>query len=129
MIATNFTENIVVNKTLTIKGANDLAQIKQLNTSFPAIKITAANAVIDDISIVGNKGMNNGIQVNADNVKLQQLDVSGFEYGIYVDSNSGCQITTCNAHGNDKDGIYLKKASGYLVENSYSQNNDANGII
>jgi len=128
IVTTNFTENIVVNKTLTIKGSNDLAEIKQLNTLFPAIKIIAANAIIDDISIVGNKGMNNGIQVNANNVKLQQLDVSGFEYGIYVDSIYGCQIINSNIHDNNKDGIYLKKASGYMIENSYSQANDANGI-
>jgi len=127
IISGTFTENVVVNKTITIQSTGTApASIKPLNVALPAVWVKSPDVTINTVKATG--GENIGIKITANNVHLQNVDVSKFQYGIHVESCSGSEIVSSNIHNNTKDGIYLKKASGYLLEGSKSVNNDANGI-
>lgn len=111
IISGTFTENVVVNKTITIQSTGTApACIKPLNIALPAVWVKSPDVTINTVKATG--GENIGVKITANNVLLQNVDISKFQYGIYVESCSGSEIVSSNIHNNTKDGIYLKKHLG-----------------
>ncbi len=103
-----FTENIVINKRLTIKGLyGGNVLIQPLNSSNPIITINS-----------------NG---SGSTLQLLTLQGSTNSNGIYINNANNCSIIT-NIFMNNNNGIYVTYSNNTTLTNNIATNNNDNGV-
>lgn len=102
--AGTYTENVEVNKQLTLIGDVD----------------QPSNVVVD----AGGTG--NAITLTVDGCVLQGFKAQNGRYGIYLDGSNGNTLANNIANSNTRDGIYLDYSNNNtLTENTVSGNNES----
>lgn len=115
----NYSENVVVTKSLTIEAANaGLTIVTAADPSKDVVRVQGQNVNIEGLTLTGATGAS----------------------GVHVDHSSACVITGISAHGNDR-AVYLDGAtncevnSSNLADNGYgvycdnSPNNTISGNV
>ena len=149
----SYTENIVVNKSLTIRGKKSKTRIQAANNASPVLTIVA-----DDVELkqFDTRGGSFGVTAsNVSGVKLQSLRVQNAQadgvflrnvqnaslikcrvygnggIGVLFESNNpgaGNAIQKCRVYENTGYGISLEQSPGTLVESSRVYDNGLIGI-
>ena len=148
-----FTENIVVNKSLTIRGKKYKTRIQAANGGSPVVTVAADNVVLKQFDTRGGS-----FGVTASNVsvlKMQSLRIQNAQAdGVFLrnvnnatlikcrvysnggngvlleanDAGAGNAIQKCRIYKNSGNGITLEQSSGTLVESSRVYDNGRIGI-
>ncbi|MDI9642646.1 MAG: right-handed parallel beta-helix repeat-containing protein, partial [Archaeoglobales archaeon] len=69
-----------------------------------------------------------GIRVQANNVTIINVSVSGYYYGIYLQSSNDSIIKDCLVVYNTGDGLTLDDSNDSTIENCTISNNEITGI-
>ncbi len=125
----NYTENITVDKSLTIESENgaDKAIVQAAVTNADVFKVTAENVTIDGFTVSGATSTGkSGISVSGSCTVINNL-TSGNSQGISImGSNNTVSNNTCTLSG--RYGIYLFNATGNTVnDNVISNNTESSG--
>ena len=99
-----FTENIVVDKKLRIRGKSK-TRIVAADNGEPAVTIAA------------------------DNVELKRLDIRGGSFGVASDNASNLRLLSLKVRDANADGIFLRQADNALLSKCRSFDNGGNGIF
>ena len=148
-----YTENIVVNKSLTIRGKKYKTRIQAANAGSPVVTVAADNVVLKQFDTHG--GSFGVTASNVSSLKLQSLRVQNAQAdgvflrnvnnatllkcrvynnagnGVLLEANdpaAGNTIQKCRIYENSGYGISLQQSSGTLVESSRIYNNNDIGI-
>ncbi len=124
----NYTENIVVNKSVNLIG-NGTQKTIIWNGDYGfdyAVKITADYVIISNFRITcfGIPPTGDGISVQSNHCKIIGNDCEGINYCINIQSSSNCTIenNSCTIINNLYDrhgiGIYLKESDGCIIQNN-----------
>ncbi|MEM2031021.1 MAG: NosD domain-containing protein [Archaeoglobaceae archaeon] len=83
------------------------------------IKISADNVVLDGqgFSITGT-GSGKGIFVQANNVTIKNVSVSGYYDGIFLSLSSNNTIENCTLSGNYEEGIHLYSSNNNIIRSN-----------
>jgi parallel beta-helix repeat protein len=124
-----YTENITVDKSLTIESENgaDKAIVQAAVTNADVFKVTAENVTIDGFTVSGATSTGkSGISVSGSCTVINNL-TSGNSQGISImGSNNTVSNNTCTLSG--RYGIYLFNATGNTVnDNVISNNTESSG--
>ncbi|MEM4497145.1 MAG: NosD domain-containing protein, partial [Archaeoglobaceae archaeon] len=93
------------------------------------IGIFADDVVLDGQGyLVTGTGSGKGILVQANNVTVTNVSVSGYEYGIYLQSSNDSIIKDCLVVYNTGDGLTLDDSNDSTIENCTISNNEITGI-
>jgi len=130
-----YTENIDVNKRLTIRSENGPASttVQASNMYDHVFEVTADYVNISGFTVEGVNasqfGYLGGIYLeNVENCNISDNNPSNNSYGIYL-YNSNCNILTCNtASLNSWDGISLYSSSNNTLADNTVSNNTDDGI-
>ncbi len=122
-----YTENVVVNKAVTIISENGAASTLVQSTGSHIISISSDNVTISGFNITCTvPSTHAGIYVSsASNCNISDNKLNGNCYGIYLASSSNNTLSNNNANNNEY-GIYLEGSSNYntLTSNNVSSNTD-----
>jgi parallel beta-helix repeat protein len=138
--AGTYTENVVVNKILSVIGNGSSATIVDGNNGGTVISITTNWVNITDLTV--KKSGNNwnskhcGIKLNSvDNVTIEGVNSTDNLVGIIFLSSKDCTIQqNCHIFENDKHGIYMYQSDENeidaisIYDNDDDNNNDGDGI-
>ena len=146
-----YTENIVINKPLTISAPYGNSIIHAANSSFPCILVTVDNTTISGLTcqkglhgielwrscnnmIANNTAKNNGnngIILNKSNSnRIINNDISNNDNynGIALDSSNNNEIRNNSANNNHYDGIAFLASDENIIANNTVKNNGNGGI-
>nr|P27374.1 RecName: Full=Cell surface glycoprotein; AltName: Full=S-layer protein; Flags: Precursor [Methanothermus sociabilis]CAA41229.1 surface layer glycoprotein [Methanothermus sociabilis] len=120
----NYTENILVNKSLTLKS-NGSAIINAVSSEKSTITIKANNVWIEGFIIIGGKNgiyMENVTGCTITNNTIQNAFVSGWEYyggnGICLVNSTNNTITNNIIRNNTWNGINVCESKGNIIKNN-----------
>ena len=99
-----FTENIVVDRSLRIRGKSK-TRIVAADNGEPAVTIAA------------------------DGVELKRLDIRGGSFGVASDNASNLRLLSLKVRNANADGIFLRRADDALLSKCRSFDNGGNGIF
>ncbi len=126
-----YTENIVVDKSLTIRGKKFKTSVRATDNSSPAVTVTADNVELKQFDIRG--GSIGLVAKNVDRLKLQSLRVRDSEDdGIYLFQVDNVFINKCKAYDNESRGIVLEVTSpgaGGKIKKCRAYRNGFQGIV
>ncbi|MCD6506332.1 right-handed parallel beta-helix repeat-containing protein, partial [Candidatus Poribacteria bacterium] len=124
----DYSENVTVNKSLTIEAYSSTPQIVAANSDTDVIKVTADNVTIKGLEVHGATGSYNaGIYVLYDNFILQDNYSHDNYFGIYISGSHG-QAYRNSCDENSNDGIYLDYSSHNRISSNCCSENGGNGI-
>jgi len=146
-----YTENVVINKPLTISAPYGNSIIHAANSSFPCILVTVDNTTISGLTcqkglhgielwrscnnIIANNTAknngNNGIILNKSNSnRIINNDISNNDNynGIALDSSNNNEIRNNSANNNHYDGIAFFASDENIIANNTVKNNGNGGI-
>jgi parallel beta-helix repeat protein len=126
-----YTENIAVNKRLTIKSENGTVDciIRAANPNEDVFVVTADHANISGFSIKGALNDCCGILIyNVNSCNLSNNVVSGNYQGIGLWASNENIIANNTAKENGNNGIYLMGSNNNRITDNDASNNDYNGI-
>jgi parallel beta-helix repeat protein len=119
----NLTENVDVNKSLSIVGNHSSAvTIQALNFSRHVFNVTASNVNISGLTVSGANGTGAaGIYINgAGNTNIYNNNITANYYGVFLNYSSNNTLSKNAVNSNANDGIYLYSFSN---NNNLSNNN------
>jgi nitrous oxidase accessory protein len=122
----NYTENVDVNKTLTIQSANGTANcVVNASNPYDSVFYVTANWVnITGFTVKDATGSSDaGIYLKADHCNISSNNVTNNYLGIYLWSSSDNTLTNNTANGNDEVGIYLWSSNNNTLTNNTASNN------
>ena len=131
----NYTENINVNKQVTIIGAGEANTIvTAANWKDHVFEVTADGVSVSALTATGAnrdsykfKTMS-GIYIDdADGCTINTVTASDNNIGIFLDHSSGSTVTGCTATNNIYRGIYLKWSDGNIISSNNASSNDVSG--
>ncbi len=150
----NYTENIVITKSITIKSNNgpDASIVRAAVHSDPVFKISNANEVAiigftatgsllggiylynaNNCKIQDNKTISNGsgilVYSSSNNVLINNLSNSNEQYGIYLESSNGNTLDKNTVNSNRDKGVFLNHSSYNNLTNNNVNLNTWNGVI
>jgi len=128
-----YQENVAVDKALTIQSENGAANcvVSAANPDAHTIEVTASGVGITGLTIqnatrvteAGEKAA--GVCLNAvEHCAISGNDVSGNNYGIYLESSSSNTLSGNTAGNNAVVGIYLEDSSGNTLTNNTACDSD-----
>jgi len=126
-----YTENINVNKRLTIRSENGAAStmVEAASTSDHVFEITADYVNIGGFTVKGANGYGKaGIYLCADSCNIAYNTASYNDDGIHLSSSSNNLIANNNC-SNNWAGIYLGESSDNSINNNIASNNLGVGIF
>lgn len=135
--ACTFTEHVVINKSITLKGYHMFSTTISYGTS-PAtevIKITADNVTVRDLQVAWTGATNafyQGIKVESDNNTLDNLVVAGCPRGVYLygsqyNTVSDCMIST--TYTVTQEGVTIVGGDNHTVCNNFIASSSGTGGI
>ena len=124
--------NVVVNKSITLKGFNTSAEHPVINAlGVGSAVILSADKIVLEGFCITNAGPypSAGIEViSNDNVIVGNSVWSSEWVGIYLKGCSNTTITGCFSSNNGHDGIMIFRAPGNVVRDNVVSNNGDDGI-
>ena len=82
------------------------------------INITADNVVLNGLRITGQGSVGVGIIINANNVKILNCVIEGFDYGIKVESGSFVKVQGNSFVNNASNGIVVNGGNACQITNN-----------
>ncbi|MEM2638378.1 MAG: NosD domain-containing protein, partial [Candidatus Hadarchaeales archaeon] len=83
------------------------------------IKISASNVVLDGQGFsINGTGSGKGILVQANNVTIKNVSVSGYYDGIFLSLSSNNTIENCTLSGNYEEGIHLYSSNNNIIRSN-----------
>jgi len=128
-----YNENVVVNKSITLRGENTGAGVTVVNAlgSGSAVVLKADGIVLEDLYIT-SAGLypSAGIEVISDDNLISRCGVWNCKYwGIYLKGGStNNTIIDCISSNSGNDGIMIFKSPGNIFKENTVSNNGDNGI-
>jgi len=90
--------------------------------------IEANNSILDG-SLISYITPKIGIEISAiNNIKIKNMNITKFDYGIYLDYANEIIIDNVSSYGNEYHGIYLEDSSENNIVNSSFYSNRDSGI-
>ncbi|MDZ7860391.1 MAG: NosD domain-containing protein [Candidatus Krumholzibacteriota bacterium] len=135
--AGTYTENVDVNKQLTIQSenGNSTTEIIASNTNDHVFYVTADSVTIEGFSIYGATGVDRaGICLTSVTNCTIENNRCGWDfthtnyYGIYLSGSSNCTINNNTASYNNGVGIYMNTSSEDTLTANIASNNSGDGI-
>ncbi len=132
-----YTENIIVNKEVTIESENGYATTTVIASSANShvFEVTSDDVTITGFSIYGATGSARSAVYcdTVDNCTVQNSrcgwDGSYKNYrGIHLVSSTNCTITNTTTSYNDAEGIFLASSTGATLTSNTASNNSGDGI-
>lgn len=123
-------ENIVIDKTITLKGENKTSTIIDGRISGNVIKINADNVTIQGFTIQ-HSGLiypNSGINLSSDYNLIKNNIIMSNYYGITLYHSSGNIIQGNTIQNDDHCGIYLSNSSKNSIINNIIKLHNYNGV-
>ncbi len=125
-----YTENIVVNKSLTIRGKKYKTRIQAANAGSPVVTIAADNVVLKQFD---TRGGSFGVTAsNVVSVKLQSLRVQNAQAdGVFLRNVSNASLIKCRVYDNAGNGVLLEAndpGAGNAIQKCRVYKNSGNGI-
>ena len=122
-------DSIQVTKELIIEGraAADRADILIESVAHDGFVVSADNVTLRHLTLEGS-GTDRGIWVTGDDATIEDVEVSDFSQGIFLDASEGTTVQDSDAHDNASDGIIADSGSGNTIQRNASQDNGAAGI-
>ena len=100
-----YTENIVVDKSLTIRGKKYKTRIQAADNGSPVVTVTAGN------------------------VELKQFDTRGGSFGVTADGVSGLELQSLRIKDAQADGIFLSHIDDVFINKCRVYENAGKGIL
>jgi len=131
--AGNYTENVVVNKTVSLVGENRSTTIIDAGGSGDVVNITSDWVNVSGLSIINGgpiADVDGGLVLsNADHCHIHDNNVSYNNQGIWLNAGSSHNAISDNiVFGNGQDGIALWSSSSNNVTNNTAFGNAARGV-
>lgn len=125
----NYTENIKINKPLTIRSENgpENCRIVAANFSDYTFEVIADNVTITGFTIASSDKAGISLQANKSLIK-NNVVVSNKNYGIYATSSSNSIITNNTIGDNLGWGIYMVSSSNNTIGRNNLLRNDFDGL-
>ena len=133
-----YTENVVVNKQLTIQSVNgpNTTTVVAASTTDHVFEVPVGNVTINGFSIYGATGGGRvGIYLTSVTNCTIENNRCGWDgthtnyYGIYMNASSNCAINNNTASYNTEQGIYLASSSENTLTSNVASNNSVDGIF
>jgi len=122
-----YNENVIVNKSLTIKGNGSSETIIDGEGKGPAVNITAEWTNLSGFNITRGS---TGVFIGSENVTIAYCAVSANEdHGIQVESTANVTIDNSTVENSGRNGIYLRSSDYSTIVNCSSTSNKGNGIF
>ena len=123
-----YSENVIVNKSLTLRGENRDNTIIDANGSGNVIQVTVNNCTIQNFTIQ-NAGSIAGIYISSHSNRINHNNIiSNSREGIYSSSNNNI-ISDNVIESNGDYGIWLYGSSNNTISNNIISSNHADGFI
>ena len=127
-----YVENVDVNKRLTIQSENgsDSTIVQAAKSWDDVFEVTTNYVNISGFTVTGaTSGGDAGIHLGtysfrADHCNISYNNVSGNDYGIYVDYSNYNNVTSNTANNNRHYGIYLYYTSNSTIRGNTANHND-----
>ncbi len=135
-----YNEDVDINKALKITGASPNAIIRGLYSgSANSVNITAAGATLRNITVTRDfgasaaswyaSGKNQGISINANNVTLDGVVVTGNRNGVYINNRQNITVKNSTIELNRTGFQLANNFSGVIIKNNFIQNNLTHGVL
>ena len=130
-----YTENVVVNKQLTIQSENGYTTttVVAASSGTHVFEVTVDNVTINGFSIYGATG--SGIYLNTVHGCTIENNLCGWDgshtnysEGILLESSSGNSLTSNVVNNNSADGISLSSSSSNTLNSNTTNNNGGDGF-
>ena len=132
-----YKENILVDKSVTLKGENIENTIIDANSKYDAIYISSNSVKISGFTI-NNSGKNgypsydSGIDISASNTLIMNCMIIDNEYGIHIENGANNtfndNLISKNKFGIYFDGYYSNPINNSQIKNNIFSNNSEKGI-
>ena len=100
-----YTGNIVIDKSLTIRGKKYKTRIQAADDSSPVVTVTA------------------------DDVELKQFDTRGGSFGVAADGVSGLKLQSMRVVGAQSDGMFFRHVDNVFINKCKAYSNGVSGIV
>ena len=125
--AGTYYENVVIDKSLSLKGAGSDITIIDGGGKRAGVKITADNVNISGFTVRnGGDGvylyMCNGVSVSGNKITLNKID------GIYLQSSNNNTIHGNTITSNGVDGLFIESSSGNTISDNVIASNAFDGV-
>jgi len=117
-------DSIQVTKELIIEGraAADRADILIESVAHDGFVVSAENVTIRHLTLEGS-GTDRGIWVSDNNATIEDVEVSDWSQGIFLDAAEGTTVQDSDIHDNANQGIVAADGSGNTIQRNASQDN------
>jgi len=120
-------ENVVVNKTVSLKGNGSVVTTIDGGREGDVVRITADCVNMSGFRIAGSQEYD-GIKVESANNHIFMNNFSNSRNGILIDISSDCKIENNTCSSNLNNGIRLHSSSNCTLTNNTCENNNERGI-
>ncbi len=125
-----YTENIVVDKSLTIRGKKYKTRIQAADDASPVVTVAADNVVLKQFD---TRGGSFGVTAsNVSNLRLQSLRVQNAQAdGVFLRNVTNASLNKCRVYDNGGIGIFLEgndPGAGSAIQKCRVYDNSGNGI-
>ncbi|MGB9937641.1 MAG: right-handed parallel beta-helix repeat-containing protein [Methanobacterium sp.] len=118
-----FTENVVINKYITIDSLYETATVNALNTSLPVFKIeTNGNGTTIQCLIIKGAINNTGVYINANNVTVCGNNITNNLNGIYINNSTGSSLTGNTIVNNSGNGVIVNACFNTTISDNTVKN-------
>ena len=129
--AGTYTENVDVNKSLTIRSENgpNYTIVQAANSFDHVFAVTANNVTINGFTIIGaNVFPNAGIYLHAYNTKIENNNASYNFYGVYMLSSHNNVIAYNTVSSNKRNGINVRGSNNNMITYNNVSRTSGTGI-
>ena len=129
--AGSYTENVNVNKQLTLRGEGaDVVTVTAASSSYHVFEVTADYVNISGFTATRiTSYWSAGIcLISADHCNISENNCSNNNYGIYLSSSNNNTLANNTANSNNNYGIFLYDSNNNTLANNTANSNVHNGI-
>ncbi len=126
-----FSENIIVNKSLSIISLAGYVTVEAANHNLPVFIINSAGSGSQLLNlIIKGFGNNAGIYINnSDNNTIGYNNITTSKKGILIENSNDTQIYCNNIINNTENGLSIFNGNNISITQNNIANNNANGIF
>ncbi len=121
-----YIENIILNKQLTLEPVNmGKVTIQPLDPTRPVITVTGNKAIITGFNIIGATN-SDGIYINSTSSCIFGNNLTGNQFGIYLNNSLNSTLYGNNVTNNSYDGIHIFNSTNSTIfkNNVFKNTND-----